>query len=386
MIGDELFHIQVDRPVGWQNIMPFCLLNSTATKIKKIVEVGRSVEGASLYVTQNRHQQSSICCKRVGSNSLRICIFYWKRFTWLKSIIIHVPDTNINLKTILKLSGKTDSDLLFYHESTPLIEIRNSCSLKKKHTFNLETICNGLNLTQYYQELKISLDPVYISAISKLFLCLGSIIVLSDRRDTSQVIYKSENQNKRESFLRTYYNSSMNKAFAQSFTQIVMFDFDDKGVCGSRILQNPLIGHKLSIVQWLPSEGLIIYASRKVNNKDDIYFVDYLGTKLRIRCVLKDKLPGQTCYSVEKNAVIYLNEDFSYQKQARCVWLSNMREGNEFQLEGDHRDGSYEEIEGEFLVAIPECYQKAEKISVNYYGGMLVAIPLPHDVFFFFSS
>ena len=296
----------------------------------------------------------------------------------LKSVRVPVPDTNSHLKVILKLSGKRDSDILFYHESTPFIEIRNSCSLKKKYAFNLETICNGLNLTQYYQELKISLDPVYISAISKLFLCLGSIIVLSDRRDTSQVIYKSENQNKRESFLRTYYNSSMNKAFAQSFTQIVMFDFDDKGVCGSRILQNPLMGQKLNIVQWLPTEGLIIYACRQANNKEDVYFVDYLGTKLRIKYVLKGKMPGQTSYSVEKNAVIYLDEDFSHHKQARCVWLS------ELSAEGKQDDDSEEEIiEGEFLAEIPEYYQKTHKIIVNFYGGMLIAVPKPHDMPFF---
>ena len=387
MISSE-FNIQVGTSKDWRDNGPFCLINPPATKIKRLVEIGRGVEGVTLAVAHTRCHKSSKCCKRVCSNTFRICIFHWKNFKWLKSVSISVPDTNANLKTILKLSGKRDSDLLFYHESTPHIEIRNSCSLKKICTFNLEAICNELNLTQYYQELRSSLDPVYVSSLSKLLLCLDSIIVLSDRQGTSQVIYKSEKQDKRGSFMRAYYNSAMNKAFVQSSTQIVLFDFDEKGVCGSRILQNPLAGKNLNIVNWVPSEGFIIYSSRTIYNKEDIYFVDYLGAEPRLRFVLKDKLPGQVCYCVKKNALIYLEEDYCLQKLARCVWLSTIREdyGDELQGARNQEDETYEQIiEGEILAVIPDSYQKCSKIIVNFYGGVLVAIPLPHDVSFFSS-
>ena len=379
---DSGLNIQVGKMDDWHDYLPFYFLNPSYTKYKRMPEFARGTEGVPISVAQNHHYQITICCKRVSSTAVRIAHFSWKSFSWIKAVTVSVPDVNINFKAVLRLSGNKGSDVLFYHESSPIMEVRKTCTLKKIAAFNIETICRSVNMMQYYAELKNVLEPVYVARLSKLLLCLGSIIVLSDRQESTDIIYRCEKQSKRESFINLYYNSELNKAFAGSSTRIVLLEFDDTGVCGSRILLNPLMKNNLNIISWAPLESIIIYSSRTPQNKDDIYFVDCSGTQPRVICTMKNKLPGQEYYSEEINALLYIDEDFSNKKQARCVWISNIKEeygaSENDSLGQDETDEAI--IEGEYLASVPERYQKMDRMIMMYYKKTLFCQPLPHDL------
>ena len=367
--------ITIEKQESWKEIVPFYFVNSTYTKVRMLPSVGRNEDGFPVAATDAFNL--NLCCflQRHSSTSFKLSCLSYINLQFLKSEKIELPNTDINRKLILKCCGVKNTNLLFYHESNGIIELRRSNSFKKDKTFSLEKICNSLGLASQYDQIKACIDIVYIPQLLQIALCLSSMIVLVDQDDIVTMIHNDTEQRNMEKFIGLKYDIERKLLLAEGRTSMKLFQLEDNNNTWNTIMniENPYFNRNSRLFAWDPSECVIITTERISMEFENIHILCYGegrgGSKVHELGLITNKNSLKLNYCLQKHALLYVDADFSGRLLLRCVWMTHLKQDQE----GNNSDNIEETnvIEGEHLAYLPDFTKKVGQLRPRFVHNTL---------------
>lgn len=347
----EFLSIGVSNSKQVGEIPPFYFTNNKFEKYKLNKLTTRVSAGIPLKVSVCSQAAITVSLKKYRTNAFALMLFEWKTLRPIKTTLIPTLYSDSNHKIIFKLFEGRNSYLLFYQECISQIEIRRFLSLKKLKSFSLFTICQSLGIESQFQELRVCIDAVYMPNQGAILMCLNHMIVLCEEETRPAVLFKFENPKLKDRFLSVRWNCQQNTLLAETASSIMLFEIGDEGVRGTRVLQHPWLQHCNSrILHWEPSASLVFSAKSTKLTRENIYIFQYSENGMKLVAYVANAFVNSMSYSPQRKQLLYVDEDFSGNREVRTLWPLKLLDEN------DRLDMADEDKfeKGELLAHLPD--------------------------------
>lgn len=306
---------------------------------------------------------------REGPNLLNMVLFNFISFSVIKRTQIHVPKSTVNSRIVLKMCpGK--QRIIFYHESQGTIEIRSLLSLKVIKTYSLSDICQSVQMTDLFAELRTSVDLEYISHLSSIIMLLGSkIVLIADKKykEPPLVVFNAKEVDR---FRSMHYDPTKRMLMAVAISSLLLVEFDNFGVSCMRLLTSDKLGRSSRFLCWNPKEDLVVF-SQKVNFKlENYYIMSYKPANLTVAATIRNIPPYGHSYD-ESTQTLFFVEDGMMRKRVSSICLKDFN--TNFKSLDEPID-----LEGQYLTCIPDDGSEANVFKIFYCREALIVKPMPN--------
>lgn len=333
-------------------------VKSNSSKTTGILIIGNQVPVGKLIV--------ALC--REGPSLLSLNFFRHEKLIPLKRLLLPIAKNAINSRHILRINARKQK-LVFYHESSENIEIRNFSSLRLTNLFSLSEICKEVELINLYTELRTSLDLAYIPHLSSLLLLLGpKVVLLADKtvKAPPSVIFDSKDKAK---FRKISYDEKKRVLLGVGVTSILLVGFDNHGVSYMRILTSDKLGRSSKWLNWNPLEELVIVAQRISQKTENFHFLSYRTENLSVAASVLS-VPTYGNYYDEMNQLLLYIEGVDGKKRISSVSLENFNA----KMQGIEKPAI---LEGEIMAYLPEDDVYSETYLIKCCHESLIVKPQP---------
>ena len=285
-----------------------------------------------------------ICVYREGPYILTLNIYNLLSYKLTRRGTIYANTNAVNSRYILR-PNHDSKKLIFYLECQSSIEIRSILSLKLIKTLSLAQICNQLNMSNKFSELKCSVDMDYISHLSSIIMLLNTKIVLIQVDKATTTIPMVLFDNEIEKFNSLRYNSKQRTLLVEGTSSILLLKFDEVGVNSTRLLTSNKLGKASKLLCWNPFEDLVVVSQRIAQKREHYHILSYRTENLSVAASILGVPAYGTFYEEESQSFLYI-EGTEEQQAISRVSLKDF----------NSNIGSFEKplvLEGECMTYIP---------------------------------
>lgn len=366
---NELLSIDISNAKVVADISPFYFVDSKYKKFRQNRHYARISAGLPIKIADSNRSGISVALKKHRTDAFAAILLDWKTLKPIKTALIPSLYSDRNHKIIFKLFESRYSYLLIYQECISQLEIRCFLSLKTKKSFKLLTICQSLGIESQFQEMRVCIDAIYMPCRGDVLMCLNNMIVQCEEETKPTVLYKFENPKSRDRFLSLRWACQQNVLFAETTNSIMLFQLGKEGILGIKVYQHPWLQHCNSrIVDWDPLTSLVISARRERVTREDVYIFHYSENEMKLLGYVKDILTWSISYSAPRKQLLFVDEDFSGDRQLRTLWPLRMLE-EEWRIEADDEDKLEK---GEILTNLPLLVKMSPPCAARFVKDVLV--------------
>ena len=305
----------------------------------------------------------AVIVSREGSNTLGLNLYNLLTRKLAKRRTIHTQTIPTNSRIVLR-SHFEAKRILFYFESQGTIEIRNSISLKIVSTFSLAEICDSLNMSNDFSELKASVDFDYIPHMSNVVILLDSKIVLVQaKKTTPTILFDNEN----EKFHRFSYNPNQWILLAEGISSLLLIDFDEFGARSIRLLTSNTLGRSCKLLCWNPFEEIIVVSQRIARKRENFHILSYKTESLTVAASVLDVQTYGNYYNKDSQSLIFIEGNEQLQMMS-CLSLKDFNKN----IEGVEQPAI---LEGECMAYLPKTDHQHDSYNLYEFNGIIAVKP-----------
>lgn len=247
---------------------------------------------------------------REGPYMLSLNLFNTLTDKLAKRTIIPILHNSFNFKRILRLHFEAKR-IIFYLESQATIEIRNSSSLKPVSTFRLAQICNELNMSDRFSELKASVDLDYIPHLSSIVMILDSQVVMIEGKNAKaspMVIFDS----KHEKFKSLRCNTKQRALLVEGNSSLVLLGLNEVGEASyTKVFTSNYLGKAGKLLCWNPFEEIVVVTQRIALSRENFHVLSYKTETISVAASVLNVPTYGNYYEEHSQTLIYVegNED-----------------------------------------------------------------------------
>ena len=374
-------------------------------KNDKTIKVQDAVKGFGipLLLEELKNTEIMILLSRNGPFALQILLGTFRSMRIIKRISLQILKVNLNHRQSIKVCSQSKT-FLFYHESTPRVEVRSVISLKIKHTFDLEQMTEALNVSRWLPQIKSSIDFVPVSEFNSYAMILGPKIVFvsahkegegegaghvkrGSQEESSQklpficqTIFDCIKQGLKESFVTLDYDPTRKLLFAVRVSSFLLLQLGDGDniVTSTKILRSDKMKRGVRLLRWDPNEQVLIVAQRTAQNSEKCQIIDYRsyneGDSMISINILKDEPLKGEAYNPLDRRFYFIDTDYFGRREIKTMDLRNFR--NKYATECDE-DGeiALSDCESEHFAYLPNFTEKHQYFYLRFFMNYLAVKP-----------
>lgn len=350
------------------------LTSPPQSKAIKYRENIKGISGIPLIGQSDPESSLTLLLTKEGSFCLRFLLIRFPHAKMLKQLPIEIQNNDLNYHHLIRICAE-HKVFIFYHESKTDLEVRSLISLKLRESVDLLALCEKLNLS--FQEIKVSLDFVYMSHLSKAALMLGDKIVIGGRNsrneESRELIFDCAAQNLKEHLVGMKYDCQKKALLAAGLSNYFIFEFNDTTVVRTKIIRCDGLGRRVRLLGWDPSEDLILIAQRTTENKENFYIADYRQMPPYIVNFCRDHPFLGTCYNAVGHEFLYVETDYARNKSVKRMEFKNFRE--RYGITYEQNDLEWD-IEGSTFAFLPSFSFEFSNFMIRKINNMLFVKPM----------
>ena len=358
--------------------------------------------GIPLLLEELKNTDIMILLSRNGPFALQFIIVTFKTLRVIKRLNLQILKANLNHRQSIKVCSQSKT-FLFYHESTPRVEVRSISSLKIKNIFDLEQMAEALNVSKWLPQIQSSIDFIPVPEFDSYAMILGpKIVLVSTNRSEGKEYFKQQisheessqqlpfacqtifdciKQELKENFVTLDYDSTRKLLLAvgiSSYLLLQMGDGDYNVVTSTKILRSDKIKRGMRLLRWDPNEQALIVAQRTAQNTVKCQILDYKSNNegdsmISINILKEQSLKGEV-YNPSDRRLYFIETDYFGRREIKTVYLRDFR--NKYTTECDE-DGevAFSDFESEHFAYLPDFTEKHQYFYLRFFMNYLAVKP-----------